>query len=110
MRGADRSTPLRADLRDGKRPMWPGLSRRARVAFIVGLVAVLALQRWLDRVSPGAGLVLGLALQWALALGWLLITAMLWRLTRGVAVRVLLFLCTAWFVGRAGYETYVALG
>jgi hypothetical protein len=80
---------------------------------IGGATALMLLHVALDRVSPGAALTLDLGLRWLLGLAWLGCTVLLWTLP-GAGVgrrwRLVSLAVTAWFLGRAAFETYAALG
>lgn len=103
--------PLRMDLRKGRDP-WRIPRVRWPVMILVGVV-LLAVRVGLGWLSPEAGLAFELGLRWLVAAGWMLGVALIWR--QGDVPRtspqwlVLVALGTAWFVGRAGYETYIAL-
>jgi hypothetical protein len=90
------------------------MSRPVRYAVIIaGALLLVGVREGLERVSPGAGVAFGLGIRWLLALAWVILCVMLWR-TWGrdrLPVRwlVLLGAGTAWFVGRAAYETWTAL-
>ncbi len=106
--------PLRMDLRNGKeaRPV-PRIPRVSWPVMILAGVVLLAVRLGIGWLSPAAGLAFELALRWLVAAGWMIGVALIWR-SQGrdwlpVRWMVLGALATAWFVGRAAYETYVAL-
>ncbi|HST63519.1 MAG TPA: hypothetical protein VLK84_32710 [Longimicrobium sp.] len=110
----DDGARLRVDLRDRKAPAWRRMSRPVRYAVIIaGALLLVAVREGLERVSPGAGVAFGLWIRWLLALAWVFLCVTLWRIwdRDWLPVRWLVLLggATAWFVGRAAYETYVAL-
>jgi hypothetical protein len=104
---------LRMDLRDRKVSAWRR-SRPLRYAVVgAGALLLVAVREGLERVSPGAGVAFGLGLRWLLALAWVILCVTAWRIwdRDWLPVRwmVLVAVGTAWFLGRAGYETYIAL-
>ena len=107
---ANRSMPLRADLRREKPPFRFGaLSRGARWSTLIGIgVSLPALISLLPGVRLGTALVL--AQWWVLAAMFIGCAVVVWRFpgTRW-SRRLMLAVVTAWAVARAVYETYVAL-
>lgn len=104
---------LKTNLRGQTVSAWRR-SRPLRYAVVgAGALLLVAVREGLERVSPGAGLAFGLGIRWLLALAWAILCVTAWRIwdrdRLPVPWMVLGALATAWFVGRAGYETYVAL-
>lgn len=106
--------PLRVDLRKGKEARRvPRVPRLSWPVMIVVALALLAVRIGIGRISPGAGVGFELAIRWVVAAGWMVGVVLIWRhrdMPRmSLPWLVFVALGMAWFLGRAGYETYIAL-